>query len=108
MLAALTLRDDVVFAEILVGRFAEGSLVFDFSGAKLASELKIPILCDFFCFGERVFFRAPAAIATGEICGALPTTAVGPSINVNLAAENCVLFRHGRMSSHPGQKGRNV
>jgi len=92
----------------LVGRFAEGSLVFDFSGAEFATELKIPILCDFFCFGERVFFRAPAAIATGEICGALPATAVRTTINVNFAAEDCILFRHGRMSSHPGQKGRNV
>ena len=108
VLAALTLRNDVVFAEILVGRFAEGPLVFDFSGAEFATELKIPILCDFLGFGERVFFRAPAAIATCEICGALPTTAVGPSINVNFAAEDCVLFRHGRMSSHPGQKRRNV
>jgi hypothetical protein len=108
MLAALTLRDDVVFAEILVGRFAEGPLVFDFSGAELATELKIPILGDFLGFGERVFFRAPAAIATCEICGALPTTAVRSSINVNLVAENRVMFRHGRMPSKPGRKTENV
>jgi hypothetical protein len=92
----------------LVGRFAEGSLVFDFSGAEFAAQLKIPILCDFLGLGETVFFRAAAAIATCEICGRLPTTAVRPTIDVNFAAEDCVLFRHGRMSSHPGQKGRNV
>src|ERR1022692_4930716 len=104
VLAALALRDDVVFPEVLVRIFAEGPLGFDFSGAEFATELKIPILGDFLGFGETVFFRAPAAIATSEICGALPATAVRSSIDVNFAAENRVLFRHGRMSSHPGQK----
>src|ERR1039458_8719428 len=104
VLAALTLGNDVVFAEVLVGRFAEGPLAFDFSGAEFATELKIPILGYFLGLGETVFFRAPAAIATSEICGALPATAVRSSIDVNFAAEDRVLFRHERMSSHPGQK----
>jgi hypothetical protein len=35
-------------------------------------------------------------------------TAVRAPINVNLAAENRVLFRHGSLSSHPGQRDQNV
>jgi hypothetical protein len=108
VLAALTLGDDVVFAEVLVGRFAEGPLAFDFSGAEFATELKIPILGDFLRLGETVFFRAPAAISAREICGALPLTAVRAPINVNLAAEDRVLFCHESLSSHPGQKDQNV
>jgi hypothetical protein len=102
------LRDEIVFTEELLGSFAEGFLGLDFSGAEFATELEVPILGDFLGFGETVFFRAAAAILTREICGALPGTAVRALINVNLAAEDRVLFRHGRMSSEPGRKDRNV
>jgi hypothetical protein len=34
---------------------AEGFFCFDFSAAEFASQLKIPVLGDLFCFGKAVF-----------------------------------------------------
>jgi hypothetical protein len=59
-LAPLTLRDDVVFAEVMPGSFAEGLVGFDFSRAECPAQLEIPILGDFLGFGEAVFFGAAA------------------------------------------------
>ena len=98
-LAALALRDDVVFAQVLVRGFAEGFFCFDFAGAELAAKLQIPVLGDLFGFGEAVFLRACPAVLPGEVGGALPAAAVRAFVNVNFAAQDCVLFRHGRVLS---------
>ena len=92
ILAALALGDDVVFAEILLGGFAEGLLGFDFSAAEFSAKLEIPILGDFLGFGETVFFGAAAAILAREICGALPLTAIRPFDRRELCRrESCIV-----------------
>ena len=87
-LAALALRDDVEFAQELVGGFAESFFCFDFSAAGFAAQLQIPVLGDFLGFGEAVFLRAGAAVLAGEIGGALPVAAVRAFVDVDLAAED--------------------
>ena len=91
--AALTLRDDVEFAQILFGRFAERLPAFQFAAAQFSAQLKIPGLRKFLCFGEALLFGGCAAILAGEIAGALPACAVRTFLDVNLAAEDGVLFR---------------
>ena len=56
--------------------------------------MQVPILGDLFGFREAVFLRAGPAILAGEVAGALPEAAVRAFVNVNLAAEDRVLFRH--------------
>ena len=74
--AALALRDDVVFTQVLCRGFAESFFGFDFSAAEFAAELQIPILGENFRFRETVFLGARPPILAGEIAGALPVTAV--------------------------------
>jgi hypothetical protein len=94
VVAALALRDDVVFAQTQFGPFAEGFLCFDFSGAEFAAQLQIPVLGDLVGFREAVFLRAGAAILAGEVAGALPGAAIRTFLDVNLAAQDGVLFSH--------------
>ena len=93
-LAALALREDVVFTQELFGCFAEGSFCFDFSAAEFPAELQIPILGNLLGFREALFLCAGPAVLAGEIAGALPAAAVGAFVDVNLSTEDGVLFRH--------------
>ena len=94
LLAALASRDDVVFAEVLLGGLPEGLLGLDFSGAEFPAQLEISILGHFLGFGEAVFLGAAAAIPARKIGRALPATAVRSPIHMNFSAENGVLLRH--------------
>ena len=49
--AALTLRDDVVFAQILLRGLAKTFPRFQLSGAELSAKLEIPVLCNLFGSG---------------------------------------------------------
>ena len=93
-LAALALRDDVVFAQVLFGSLAESFFCFDFSAAEFSAELQVPILGDLFGFPEAVFFRACAPVFSAEITGTLPATAVRALVDVNFAAHEGELFSH--------------
>jgi hypothetical protein len=93
----LTLRDDVVFAQVLFRRFAKSFFGFDLAGAELSSELQVPVLGDLLGFREAVFLGARAAVLPAEIAGTLPAAAVRAFVNVDLAAQDRVVFRHRRM-----------
>src|SRR6266851_4069403 len=93
-LAALALRDDVVFAQVLFRRFAKGFFGFDLAGAELAPELQVPVLGDLLGFREALFLRARAAVFPAEVAGTLPAAAVRAFVNVNLAPQASVVFRH--------------
>jgi hypothetical protein len=97
VLAALPLRDDVVFAQESFGCFAKGFFCFDFTAAQFSTELQKPILSNIFGFRETLFFCTGATIFAGEISGTLPESAMRTFVNVNFSAEDRVLFgRDGR------------
>jgi len=93
-LAALVLGDEVVLAQKLFRRFAEGFLGFDLAGAELAAELQLPVFGDLLGFRQALFLRARAAVFPAEVAGTLPAAAVRTFVNVNLAAQDRVVFRH--------------
>jgi hypothetical protein len=96
-LAALPLRDDVVFTQELFGGFAKRFFSFDFSAAKFSAQLQKPILSNVFGLRETLFLCTGAPIFAGKIGGALPESAIGTFVNVNFSAEDRVLFgRDGR------------
>jgi hypothetical protein len=64
---ALSLRDDVVFAEVVFRHFAKRLFVLDLPGAEFPAKLQIPVLGDFLGFGEALFLRAGATILAREI-----------------------------------------
>jgi hypothetical protein len=98
-LAALALRDEVVFAQELFRGFAEGLFCFDFAVAELAAKLQLKILRDLFGAREAIFLRGCPPVSPAEEGGTLPAGAVRAFVNVNLAAKDRVVFRHRRMSS---------
>jgi len=102
--AALALGDEVVLAQELFRGFAEGLFCFDFAVAELAAKLQIPVLRDLFGSRQAVFLRGCSAVFPAEVGGTLPAAAVPAFVNVNLAAEDCVMFCHGKYASAPPQK----
>jgi hypothetical protein len=94
VLAALPLRDNVVFAQELFGRFAKSFFCLDFSAAKFSAELQKPILRNLYGFLYTLFFCAGATIFAGEISGALPESAVRTFVDVNFSTEDGVLLGH--------------
>ena len=70
--------------------------------------MQIPILGDLFCLGEALFLRAGPAVLAGEIAGALPEAAVRSFVDVNLAAEDGVLFSHRGLPPHSVKKRESV
>jgi len=72
--------------------------------AELAAKLQIPVLSDLFGSRQAVFLRGRPAVLPAEVGGTLPAAAVRAFVNVNLAAQDRVVFRHRRMSSEPPQK----
>jgi hypothetical protein len=105
-LAALPLRDDVVFTQKLFGCFTKSFFCFDFAAAKFSMELQKPVLCNTFCLRETLFFCTGAAIFAGEISGALPERAMRTLVDVNFSAEDGVLFgRNGRPPPTPSKSG---
>ncbi len=103
-LAALALGDEVVFAQELFRGFAEGLFCLDFAVAELAAKLQIPILRDLLGAREAIFLRGCPPVFAAEEGGTLPAGAVRAFVNVNLAAQDRVVFRHGRMSSASSSK----
>src|SRR5271154_7595459 len=81
-LAALTLCDEVVFAQELFRGFAEGLLCFDFAVAELAAKLQIPVLRDLLGSRQAVFLRGCPAVFSTEVGGTLPAAAVRAFVNV--------------------------
>ena len=104
--ASLPLCDDVVFTQVKIRRFAEGFFGLNFPVAEFAAQLEIPILGDFLGFGEALFLRARPAVLAAEIAGTLPATAIRALVNVNLAAQDRVLFRHRRYLRTLSRKSR--
>ena len=93
-LVALPLGDDVVVVQVMCRDFAKGLFAFDFSGAKFSALLQVPVLGDFLGFREAFFLGADAPVLAREIGGGLPQAAIGTLVDVDLAAEDGVLFGH--------------
>jgi hypothetical protein len=91
---ALALGDDLVFTLELDSGFAKGFFVVYFAVAGLAAQLQIPILGEVLGLGQAVFLGGNPPVLAGEVGGTLPAAAVVPSIDVDLAAENCVFLWH--------------
>ena len=54
-LAALALRDDVEFAQVLIGGFAESLPGFQLTAAEFSAQLEIPVFGELLGFGEAFF-----------------------------------------------------
>jgi len=99
-LAALVLGDEVVLAQKLFRRFAEGFLGFDLA----AAELQVPVFGDLLGFRRALFLRARAAVFPAEVAGTLSAAAVRTFVNVNLAAQDRVVFRHRGCLRSPSKR----
>jgi hypothetical protein len=84
---ALALGDDFVFAFEHVGCDAECFSRLDLAGPALPSEIKIPVLCIIFGMGQTFLLGALAPVLAGDVCGALPESAIGSFVNVELSSE---------------------
>src|ERR1035437_6360662 len=94
-LAAFALGDEVVLAQKLFRRLAEGFFGFDFTVTEFPAKLQVPVLGDLFGYREALFLRAGAAVFPAEVTGSLPASAVRTFVNMNLAAEDgVVMFVH--------------
>jgi hypothetical protein len=96
-LLPLALGDEVVLAQELFRGLAKGLFCFDFAVAELAAKLQIPVLRDLFGSREAIFLRGCPAVFPAEVGGTLPAAAVRAFVNVNLSAEERVVFCHGSM-----------
>src|SRR5450756_880644 len=92
----LALGDDLVFALELHCGFAESFFVAYFTAPGLAAQLQIPVLGEVLGLGQAVFLGGNPPVLAGEVGGTLPATAVVAPVDVDLAAQDCVLLRHSR------------
>ena len=60
----------------------------------LAAQLQIPVLGEILGLGQAVFLGGNPSVFAGEVGGALPATAIVASVDVDLAAEDCVFLWH--------------
>src|SRR5580658_7326353 len=91
---ALALGDDLVLALELHSGFAKGFFVVYFAVAGLAAQLEIPVFGEVLGLTQAVFLGGNPPVLAGEVGGTLPATAIVASIDVDLAAENCVFLWH--------------
>src|ERR1022692_2770807 len=90
----LALGDDLVFALELHGGFAEGFFAGYFTAAGLAAQLQKPVLGEVLGLSEAVLLRGNPSVFSCKVGGALPAAAVVAPVDVDLAAQDGVFFRH--------------
>src|SRR5260370_21787274 len=73
--------------------YAEGYAAF-FIAAPDPQLSVITLFGDLLGFRQALFLRARAAVFPAEVAGTLPAAAVRTFVNVNLAAQDRVVFRH--------------
>lgn len=91
-LAALSLSYDLVLLKEPLGRLREGFLRKEDASPVFTPKFKVLVLGDLLCQGQAFLLRARTALLTAYRGGALPNTAFPPLIELNLAAENFVIW----------------
>src|SRR5690348_2638738 len=92
--AALADGQRSVFSFELSSGILEEMAALQFTRAVFELEREVPILCNSLGVLEVSFLRAGAMIATGEIHRTLPIRAVLASIDMELIANDYVVFGH--------------
>jgi hypothetical protein len=90
--AALADGQRCVFRFELLGGVFEKMATLQLAGAVLELKREVPILRNFLSVLEVSFLRAGAMIAPSQICRTLPKRAVFTPVNVELFANNNVIF----------------
>src|ERR1035437_4626942 len=65
-----------------------------FTAAGLAAQLQKPVLGEVLGLGQTVFLGGNPPVLSCKVGGALPSAAVVAPVNVDLAAQDRVFFRH--------------
>ena len=94
LLVSLSLGDNRVLSDELVGSMGKELAVPEFTTFELALEFQIPVLGDVLRLGDTLLFRAHAEIPTVNERRALPVAAVIALVDVESAS-------HQDMLNHP-------
>jgi hypothetical protein len=83
---ALSLGDDAVFLDELIGDLLDGLFGLEQTGAGFAAELEVPVLGDLFGVSEALLARAAAALFAADRGRAMPDLALAAAVELQFTA----------------------